>query len=213
MTIGQIIVAIIAAILGTAGASFGFLQYLISRKDAKEEKTVQKQIDDSIEAIKEELKSKIIAECGEIGDGAIEKMKQEVKEEFEEGLRKRGEEGRERFIKNSEQIEANSKQINEILSIVKDQAQKYEVMAESLTSLNKVVTIAAESQRNSNYDRILMVMNTILRKQKMTITEKTNLRQLYNSWKDLKGYDPKIETMYEECMKLNPVPDEQVANY
>lgn len=220
MTWLQAVVTIVVALISGFGSSyFTHRQFLIKRQDEKEEKAVKKQIDDAIKVAREEITKEIlesvkkgIVDCGEIGDKAIEKMKNEVKEEFEEGLKKRGEEGRMRFIKNSEQIEANSKQINEILSIVKDQAQKFDALSDSITSLNNAVSVSTESQRNSNYDRLLVVMNPILRKRKMTITEKTNLKQLYKSWQDLKGHDPKIDTMYEECMKLNPIPDEDVTN-
>lgn len=218
MSIGQALVTIIVAFIGAIGGCFAFAEFMIKRKDAKEEKSVQKQIDDAIKAAKKEISIEIgesvkkgILDCGEIGDKAIEVMKQEVKEEFMEGLKKRGEEGRLRFEKNSEQIEANSKQIGEILTIVKEQAQQNEAITESLTALNKVVAISAESQKNANYDRLLIVMNSILRKQRLTITEKTNIKQLYTSWKGLNGYDPKIDTMYEECLKLSPVPDEDEA--
>lgn len=219
MTWLQAIVTIVVALIsGFGGSYFSHRQFLIKRQDEKEEKNIQKLIDDAIGAARKEISGEIdksvkksIEDCGEIGDKAIEHMKQEVKEEFAEGLRQRGEEGRERFEKNSRLIDENSKQINELLVIVKDQAQKFDTMAESLTALNKVTMISAESQKNSTYDRLLVVMNPILRKRQMTITEKTNLKQLYKSWQDLRGYDPKIDTMYEECMKLSPVPDEDVT--
>ena len=84
------------------------------------------------------------------------------------------------------------------------------MFADSMTSLTRLVTASAESQRTSNYDRLLFVANKVLKSGKMTITEKTNIKQLYNSWKDLQGNDPKIDTLYEECMKLTPIPDEGV---
>jgi hypothetical protein len=68
--------------------------------------------------------------------------------------------------------------------------------------------VSAESQKNSNYDRLLIVMSKVLKSGILTFTDKTNLLQLYTSWKELGGNDPKIETMYDECMKLKPTLEE-----
>ena len=184
----QMIVAIVVAIIGVIGTSLGggfaFAQFLIKRKDEKEENSIQKQIAEE-----------------------VEKAKKAMREEFEKGLIMRGEEGRERFEIHNKQIEENNKQINEILSIVKGQAEQQKIMTESVTAINNMLTVTSEAQRNSNYDRILMVANKIIKSHTMTITEKTNLKQLYESWKELKGEDPKVDTLYEECMKITPTLD------
>lgn len=186
MTILQAIVTIVASLIAGAGASFGFLQFMIKRKDDKEEKNIQNRI-----------------------DSAVEQAKKEMMEELNKGLLQRGEEGRERFEINSKQIEQNSTQINEILSIVKDQAQKYNGMADSLVALNKVTKASAEGVRNTIYDKILIIAGKALKRQKITMSEKTNLKQLYNSYTELQGNEPKITTYYDECMKLLSVPDEE----
>ena len=201
-----IVTILVALVGGSVSAIISHRQFLLKRQDEKEEKSVQKQIDDSIDKAMEDF----IAKCGEIGDAQIQKAKEEVRKEFEEGLIMRGKEGKERFDINSKQIAENSEMIKEILEIQKDQSQKFEMLAESMTALNKVVMASAESQRNANYDRLLFVANKVLKSGKMTISEKTNIKQLYNSWKDLSGNDPKIDTLYEECMKLTPIPDEGV---
>lgn len=210
MTKGEIIAAIIVAILGMIGTSIGsvfaYIQFAVKRKDEKEEKNVQKLIDEAIKAAK------------------IEMMKELNRVSFE-----RSEEGAQRFQKHkvsideiNSQIKVNNEQISELTALVKLQTEKMEeqnkaqnakleMFAESMTSLNRVVKVSAESQRNANYDRILSIANRVLKNRSITITEKTNLKQLYESWADLHGdstdYDPKIQTMYEECMKITPIPD------
>ena len=42
-----------------------------------------------------------------------------------------------------------------------------------------------------------------------TISEKANLIQLYQSWKDLSGQDPRIQVYYDDCIKLPSIPDEE----
>ena len=199
-----IVTFLVALVSGSVSAIISHRQFLLKRQDEKEEKSVQKQIDTSIDKAMDDF----IARCGEIGDEQIEKAKKEVRKEFEEGLLMRGKEGKERFDINSKQIAENTEMIKEILVIQKEQAEKFDILAESMTALNKVVMASAESQRNSNYDRLLFVANKVLKSGKMTISEKTNIKQLYNSWKDLSGVDPKIDTLVEECLKIVPIPDE-----
>jgi hypothetical protein len=212
MSVGEIVLNIIVAIIGLAGTSMGsifaYIQYQQKRKDEKEVKTVQSQINESLVAAKKELREEIIASCGEIGDKAIENVRKELMKELEEGLEMRGEEGRKRFEINSKAIEENTAQINKLTELVEDQIKKLDAFTDSMTSLNKVVKVSAESQRNFNYDRILHVANNALRTRHLTITDKTNLTQLYESWTRLNGDDPKIKTLYEEVMKIPPVPDE-----
>jgi uncharacterized radical SAM superfamily protein len=177
-------------------------------------------IDDSIKVARKEITSEIkeavqqgIEDCGVIGERAIRESQNEFLQKLDEGLKQRSNEGAERFnthAKNfekvNEQIQKNSIQIAELTEISKN-------VLNSMEGLNKVVRASAESQKNSNYDRILFVANKVLKSQKITITDKTNLNQLYESWVALHGVgeplDPKIKMMYEECMKLTPVPDEE----
>ncbi len=228
-TVLQGVVTILVAFIGGFGSSYlSYRQFILKRKNEKEVNTIQKQIDDSIAAAREEITKEImnevsngIVKCGAIGDKAIRQVQDEFIQKLEQGLKARGDEGKERFEINSRQIQENSnqlsqnsKQIEELVTIVKDQTErneeKFNSLAESLTAVNKMLCISAESQCNSNYDRLLIVTSKVLKNKVLTITDKTNLKQLYNSWKELGGKDPKMDTMYEECIKMAPVPDETV---
>ena len=211
MTPIQIIVTIVIAIIGSFSGAFGFVQFMIKRKDEKEEKDVQKQIDKSIELAMQHF----IEKCGDIGDKQILKTKEELQRELQEGLAARGEEGRERFEINSKQIQENTEMIKEVLSIQKSAGVRFSELAESLTALNQATAVnskltlaCAEGVRSNNYDRILLVANKALKRGTITISEKTNLKQLYKAWIDLQGNDPRITTYYEDCMKLQSIPDE-----
>ena len=197
MTFLQAIVAIVVAVIGVIGASIGtvfaYIQFSVSRKDAKEEKDIQKRIDNAVAEAKDEMLAK-----------------------FTVGLQQREDTGKERFDINSKQIDKNTAQISEILQIVKGQTQRYDTLAESITALqeatisnSKVTRACAEGMRSTTYDRILIVANKALKRQKITISEKTNLKQLYASWTELEGKDDKIKTIYEDCMKLTTIPDEE----
>ena len=180
---------IVVALLGSLGVSFGFLQFMIKRSDDKEEKSVQTQIDNAIRNARTDITKEIedavengIVRCGVIGDKAIRDTQSELEK----------------------QIEANSKQIGELTVLTKD-------VLTNMDAINKVVTISAESQRNSNYDRLLLVGKKALKENAITLSGKTNLRQLYDSYKRLKGNDPYIETLWTECNKLPTIPDENVG--
>ena len=211
MTLSQIITTILVAIIGTASGAFGFAQFMLKRKDDKEERDIQKMIDDAIEIAMNEF----ISKCGNIGDKAILDAKNELRGELQEGLTMRGEEGRERFEINSEQIKQNTEMIKEVLDIQRSAGEKFNQLAESLTALNEA-TIAnarltracAEGVRSTNCDRILLVAKNALKRGAITISEKTNLKQLYASYQELQGNDPKINTYYEDCMKLHSIPDD-----
>lgn len=211
MTLSQIIVTIVIAIIGSASGTFGFIQFMVKRKDDKEEKNIQKQIDDAILKAKETF----IAECGSIGDAQIAKTKQEIHKEIQEGLEARGLEGKERFDINSASIQENTKMIQEVLAIQKAAGIRFDQLAESITALNnatvtnsKIVKACAEGIKSTTYDKILLVANKALSRGAITISEKTNLKQLYQSWTELQGEDPMIVTYFEDCMKLPSIPDE-----
>lgn len=224
-TLGTVLVSMITTF---GGGFFLMKKFYMERQDAKEEKSTQLLIDNSIEKAKEEMRKEIkaavqqgIVDCGVIGDKAIREVQEEFIKRLEDGLRVRSDEGKNRFEinsrqiqENSKQLSENSKQIEELVGIVKDQAEsnneKFTALADTLTSLNKVISISAESQANSNYDRLLIVTNKVLKSGKMSISDKTNLNQLYGSWKDLGGKDPKMDTLYEECMKITPTLDENM---
>lgn len=220
MTLGQMIVAIAVAIIGASAGAFTFLQFMIKRKDEKEEKTskeaIQKQIDKSID----EAFNKFIATCGEIGDKQISNAVEKAKEEFQEGLTMRGEEGKERFEINSRQISENTNMIKEVLEIQKQTNEKFDKLAESMTVLNEATTAnsiltkaCAEGVRSTNYDKMLVVAKKALKRGAITISEKTNLKQLYDSYTELQGTDPKIKTYYEDCLQLKSIPDEEEDNH
>ena len=215
----QALVTIAVALISSLGGSyFGYRQFLLKRKDEKEEKTTQKLIDISIDKLKQDMQKQfedLLDQCGEIGEASIGKTKKELQEEFKKGLTMRGDEGKERFEINSKQIEQNTEMIKQVIAMQKKSDEKFDKLADSLVALNEAVTVnskitkaCAEGARSTIYDRILLVANNSLKRGSITITEKTNLKQLYNSWQELQGNDPKITTYFEDCMGLQSIPDE-----
>ena len=186
MTIWQGIVTIIAALIAGMGGGFTFLQFMIKRKDDKAEKDVNKAITDAVAAAKMEIYAELNKVSAERSAEGAERFNTHAKS----------------LVEVNHQIDENTKQIGELTEISKS-------VLESMESLSKVVKASAESQRNANYDRILFVGKQVIKARQITLSEKTNIKQLYESYKELQGPDPYIDTVYEECMRLTPVPDER----
>lgn len=191
MTPLQAVVTIVCAIIAVAGvitsAILGYKQFMLKRQDEIEANSVDAKI-----------------------DKAISNLRKEMMEIIEGVSIARSKEGAERFNTHAKalsdvnkQIEANSKQISELTEISRKTLK-------SVSELSDSVESSVKSQRNNNYDRLLMVGRKALSTKQITLSEKTNLKQLYESYRELKGNDPYIETLMEECNKLTPIPDKEV---
>lgn len=183
MTFWQGVVSIILAII--AGVS-GTITFFVKRKDDMKENDIKKRIED-----------------------AVTEAKAEIYKELANVSQARSEEGANRFKIHAESIKQVNKQIEENTKQIGELTEMSKNVLESMDSLNKVVKASAESQRNSNYDRLLIVGKKVLKEQRITLSEKTNFKQLYESYKDLNGNDPYIETLHEEIMKFTPIPDNE----
>lgn len=183
MTWGQAILSIVLALI--AGVS-STITFFVKRKDDMKEKDVQNRINEAVLSAKSEI---------------YEKLNQISTERSEEGA-ERFKIHAESFKTVNKQIEENTKQIGELTEISKN-------VLESMESMNKMVKVSAEGQRNTTYDRILIVGKKILSSKKISLSEKTNLKQLYTSYKALQGHEPYIDTLYEECMKQELVGDDR----
>lgn len=60
---------------------------------------------------------------------------------------------------------------------------------------------------------MLAVAKKAFKRGTITISEKTNLKQLYDSYTELQGTDSKIKTYYKDCLQLKSIPDEKENNH
>lgn len=190
MTKEQMIVAIVVAIIGVIGtaigSSFTFVQFMLKRKDEKEENNTQKLIDE-----------------------AVDKAKNEMHDEFEKGLSKRGKEGKERFDINSKQIQQNAEALGKLLAIQEEQTKKVDVMMDSVTSLNTTMKACAEGVRSTLYDKIYIVAERAIARKGITADEQANICQLWTSYSALGG-NGKGKTYARICMEeLDVITDDE----
>lgn len=181
MTIWQGVVSIILALI--AGIS-GTITFFVKRKDDQRKENVNKLIDDAVLATKAEIYEKLAQVSRDRSEEGAERFRIHAKS----------------FDAVNKQIEENTKQINELTEISKN-------VLDTIGDLNTTVLASAESQRNAIYDRILIVGKKVLSTGQITLSDKTNIKQLYDSYRKLKGNDPYIDTLYDECTKLPLVAD------
>lgn len=165
---GQLIATIVVAIIGffgTAAASgFGFAQFMIKRRDEKEDNNIQSRIDEAVKAAEGRMQEKL-----------------------EKGLIARGEEGRERFEINSEQIKQNAETAGKILRIQEEQTKKVDLMMDSLNALNLTTKACAEGVKSTLYDKIYIIAQKAIARKGITADEKANVSQLWDSYRELNG--------------------------
>ena len=186
MTPLQAFVTILCALIAVAGvitsSILGYKQFKLKRQDEIEANDVQKRIDE-----------------------AVLKAKEEMLMELAKVSKARSEEGAERFNTHAEAFKAVDKRIEENTMQIRELTRISKEVLGSMETMGKKLDVVGDSNRNNNYDRLLIVTNKILKSGKMTITDKTNLRQLYKSWKALGGSDDEMDTKYDECMEMEVV--------
>ncbi len=188
MSYSEIFLTLAVAIIGSSGGTFAFLQFWLKRKDEKEEKSVHSLIAD-----------------------AVKKAKEDMHQELEEGLIKRGEEGKERFEINSKQIQKNAETADKILQIQESQVKKVDAMMESLTSLNLVTKACAEGVKSTLFDKIQLIAEKAIARQGITTAEKANVEQLWESYKALDG-NGEGKAYAETCLHTLPMLSKQEAD-
>ena len=190
MTPLQAFVTIICALIAVAGvitsSILGYKQFKIKRQDELEAKNAQSLVDSAISDLRKELL--------EVIDGvSIARSK----------------EGAERFKTHASALEKVDKRIEENTKQISDLTELSKSMLTSVNSLTKSVASSVKSQKNTTYDRLLLVGKKVLNTKSITISEKTNIRQLFESYKEMGGDDPYINTLMEECEKLTPIADKE----
>lgn len=190
MTPFQGFITVLCALIAVAGvivsSILGYKQFKIKRQDELDSRNMQTLV-----------------------DKAVDDLRREIMEVIEGVSVARSKEGADRFNTHAQaldkvdkRIEENSKQISELTELSKS-------MLTSVNSLNKSVASAVKSQKNTTYDRLLLVGKKALNAKSITISEKTNIRQLFDSYREMGGDDPYINTLMEECEKLTPIADKE----
>lgn len=161
-----IIVAIITVVGGSfVGSSFALAQFLLKLKFDK-----QVRAEDRADKKDERFEA--------------------LREEFQLGLTESEATAKKRFDYHAKLIEENTKSINELVKITKEQSTNYNLIAAHLSSMNKYTKTMGEGVKSVLYDKIIIITDRCLARcdgGAITAEEQANVDQLYQAYAGLDG--------------------------
>lgn len=179
---------IIGALLGT-----GFLQFLITRADRKQERAEDKEENN----IKKEMKQHLMdvntqwkKDYCDVNAKAIADLAQEMRE----GLEEREKKGAERYEEHKEAINELRKAIVLLTNNDEEIKNLGKYMGQSLMALT--------------HDKLVYLGKQYQRRGAITLAEQNNLKLLYEPYHNGLGGNSDGEGYYNYCMNLPIVPDE-----
>ena len=186
-----------ALLVVLGGGGFKFAEYLIERrtklKIRKEDKAEEK-------------------------DKTLERLKEELRKEFHDGLDERERTGRERFEKNSDAIDANTKAIGELIELNKNLTEKVDTLADSVKrsfeAIDKKVEYQSNGLKSVLYGKISEIYDKCLSRcdgGAITSDEEANIEQLFMSYSGLGG-NGRGHKMYENACGMQKVTREQAQS-
>ena len=193
MDVGQIILTVIGALV-SSGAMFGFIQFMITRKDKKEEKAQSNELG----ALEDKLKKHLEVTNQGWKETYCDKNSQMIAnlaKEVRDGLEEREQKGVERYQEHRESIEELR---NAVLKLTEDSAAraKYEKsMGESLMALT--------------HDKLVYLGSVYQKRGAITLREKNNLKLLYAPYHDGLGGNSDGEGYFNFCMNLPVITEEE----
>lgn len=187
------IIQILLTIIGS-GAFFGFIQFLITRHDTKQEKAEQNESDILRKEFKDNLDSSNAMWKETYCDRNLKKL-EDLTEEVREGLSHRSQEGLERYEEHKETI-AELKQA--VLKLV-----------ENDTKMSNYIEAIGESLTGLSHDKLIFLSDKYIERGGITLREKTTFNSIYNPYTKLGG-NGDCHVAYEQLEKL-PVLTEEKA--
>lgn len=173
------IIQMVLTILGS-GAALGFVEFLIKRKDERQDKKEEK----------EDTTKKDIADLKEtMTTGFIEMQK-----EFQKKLDQSSQENREKFEAHKTNIKVLADGMQSIVNDNKLTKEMSETVGEAIIGLT--------------HDKLVYLTDKITRRKAITYKEQANLKSLYVPYKKLGG-NGTGEAGYKHCMDLPVVTDDE----
>lgn len=182
-------ITIVSVILGS-----GLVQFLLTRKDKKQEDAKK----DNADTIKKDMKDHLTevnnkwkADYCDKNSKLIEELTRDVKL----GLEQREQKGLERYQEHKEKIEELREAILALTKDAEDRRTLESYMASSLMALT--------------HDKLVYLGKVYQRRGAITLAEQNNLKLLYKPYHDGLGGNSDGEGYYNYCMNLPVVTDEE----
>ena len=184
------IIQIALTVIGS-GALFSFLQFLIQRKDKKNDMNIEKKFDEVVHNFNDQLK--------------------EVVDKFEKGLQENENVGKERYNSHKIRIENMSEQHDKDFKTL---LQAIDQLKENDSKITSTIDIINENQKNAcdalmglAHDRIVFTSDKITERGCVTTKEKAILSSIYEPYKRMGG-NSHAKVGYEHVTKLEVVSEE-----
>lgn len=184
-------ITIVSVILGS-----GLVQFLLTRKDKKQEDAKK----DNADTIKKEMKDHLTevnnkwkADYCDKNSKLIEELTRDVKL----GLEQREQNGFERYQEHKEKIEELREAIIALTKDAEDRRSLESYMASSLLAIT--------------HDKLIYLGKTYQKRGAITLAEKNNMKMLYTPYHDGLGGNSDGEGYYTYCMHLPVVTDEEAT--
>lgn len=193
---------IVLTILGS-GAFFSFLQFLIQRKDSKEDKNINERFD--------QLEKKIQSGLEEREKTGVERFNK-LEKKIQEGLDEREKTGAERFNIHDSNIKNLIKNHNEDLKKLLDTLEQFksnDLKVEQ--ALNKIANSQNELCKavvGLAHDKLVFMTDKIIERGAITIKEKATLDSIYIPYQAMGG-NSHAKAGYEQSIKLPVISDEK----
>ncbi len=184
-------ITIVSVILGS-----GLVQFLLTRKDKKQEDAKK----DNADTIKKEMKDHLTNVNNQWKVDYCDKNSQLIEElaiEVKKGLADREAVGSKRFEEHKESIEELRKAILALTRDAEDKRTLESYMASSLLAIT--------------HDKLVYLGKTYQKRGAITLAEKNNMKLLYTPYHDGLGGNSDGEGYYTYCMHLPVVTDEEAA--
>jgi hypothetical protein len=184
------IVQIALTVIGS-GALFSFLQFLIQRKDKRNDTNIEKKFDDMTNNFNNQLK--------------------EVVDKLEKGIKANENAGKERYNSHKIKIEDMSEHHNQDFKAL---LQAIDQLKENDSKITNTIDIINENQKNAcdalmglAHDRIIFTSDKIIERGCVTTKEKATLESIYEPYKRMGG-NSHAKVGYENVTKLEVVSEE-----
>lgn len=184
------IVQIALTVIGS-GALFSFLQFLIQRKDKRNDTNIEKRFDEIVNIFNKQLK--------------------EVSNKLEVSIQERENKGAERYNTHKIKIEDMSEQHNRDFKAL---LQAIDQLKENDSKITSTIDIINENQKNAcdalmglAHDRIIFTSDKIIERGCVTTKEKATLESIYEPYKRMGG-NSHAKVGYENVTKLEVVSEE-----
>ena len=209
-TLAPLVTTIICAVIGSS-AGFGFIQYLITRKDKKEEDKKKNHEEELKQEMKDHLKS-VNDKWKEDYCDKNAKAIAELVEEVRIGLAEREEKGLQRYTEHSKAIkkldEERQRDLLEIKQVIEKLTENDTKIAESIKKIADKQDIMAEASVGMIHNTLIRFTDPIIERNAVTYEELDTLDSLYLPYSRLGG-NGECKRRYNDVNKLKKISKEE----